>query len=153
MHDSHLTQNVCAESFYFFLFCWDLVDDLCFLLQASDTISVSSNPQGLVQVVKSPRQRLPSGSQALIKWAGEHGYNPITSYTNTPVANHFSIQLREPGTIDSPTDVDLTRRTSQTGNWQREIERVFGWNSVSTKYYFNSVIVYLYSYFSGNLIK
>ncbi|CAG05637.1 unnamed protein product [Tetraodon nigroviridis] len=67
------------------------------VIVASDTISVSSNPEGLVQVVKFPRQRLPSGSQALIKWAEEHGYKPITSYTNTPVANHFSIQLREPG--------------------------------------------------------
>lgn len=110
----------------FFIFCWDFVDDFCFLLQASDTISVSSNPQEMVQVVKSPRQSLPSGSQALIMWAANNGYNPITSYTNTPVANHFSVQLREPGAIDSTTDVNLTIRTSQTGNWQREIEIVFG---------------------------
>lgn len=87
---------------------WDFVDDLCFLLQASDTISVSSNPEGLMQVVKSPRQRLVSGSQALIKWAAEHGYNPITSYTNTPVANHFSIRLREPGKMNSTTDFSNT---------------------------------------------
>lgn len=76
------------------------------LLQASDTISVSSDPEGLVQVGKYPRQRLPSGSQALIKWAEEHGYNPITSYTNTPVANRFSIQLREPGKVNSTTDLN-----------------------------------------------
>lgn len=64
------------------------------LEQASDSISISS---GSVQVTKSPRQNLPSGSQDLIKWAGEHSYGPVTSYTNTPVANHFHVRLREPG--------------------------------------------------------
>lgn len=63
-----------------------------------------------MQVEKSPRQRLPSGSQALIMWAEERGYNPITSYTNTPVANHFSIQLREPGKMNSTTDLNLTTK-------------------------------------------
>lgn len=69
------------------------------LPQASDTISVSSGSVGSVQVSKSPRQHLPSGPQALIKWAGDHGYGPVTSYTSTPVANHFSIGLREPGEL------------------------------------------------------
>ncbi|KAM9357953.1 transforming growth factor beta receptor type 3 [Symphorus nematophorus] len=67
---------------------------------ASDTVSVSSNTERLVQVSKSPKQHLPSGSQALIKWAGEHGYGPVTSYTSTPVANHFNIRLREPDVVD-----------------------------------------------------
>lgn len=67
--------------------------------QASDTISVSSGTVGSVQVSKSPRQHLPSGPQALIKWAEEHSYGPVTSYTSTPVANHFSIGLREPGEL------------------------------------------------------
>ncbi len=52
-----------------------------------------------MQVSKSPKQHLPSGSQALIKWAVEHGYSPVTSYTSTPVANHFNIRLREPGKL------------------------------------------------------
>ncbi|KAF1385965.1 hypothetical protein PFLUV_G00113240 [Perca fluviatilis] len=67
---------------------------------ASDTVSVSSSTERPMQVSKSPRQHLPSGSQALIKWAGEHGYSPVTSYTNTPVANHFNIRLREPDVVD-----------------------------------------------------
>lgn len=67
--------------------------------QASDTVSVSSNTERLVQVSKSPKQHLPSGAQALIMWAGEHGYSPVTSYTGTPVANHFNIRLREPGKL------------------------------------------------------
>lgn len=67
--------------------------------QASDTISVSSGSvgSGSVLVTKTPRQNLPSGSQDLIKWAEEHSYGPVTSYTNTPVANHFHVRLREPG--------------------------------------------------------
>lgn len=74
--------------------------------QASDTISLSSESDGLgsVQVRKSPRQNLPSGSQDLIKWAEEHNYGPVTSYTNTPVANHFHVRLREPGEqMEQPT--------------------------------------------------
>ncbi|XP_078115545.1 transforming growth factor beta receptor type 3 isoform X2 [Sander vitreus] len=67
---------------------------------ASDTVSFSSSTERPMQVSKSPRQHLPSGSQALIKWAAEHGYSPVTSYTNTPVANHFNIRLREPDVVD-----------------------------------------------------
>lgn len=73
------------------------------LEQASDTVSVSSGSvgsgSGSVQVTKSPRQDLPSGPQALIKWAGERGYGPVTSYTSTPVANHFHVRVREPGEL------------------------------------------------------
>ncbi|XP_070688172.1 transforming growth factor beta receptor type 3 [Pempheris klunzingeri] len=67
---------------------------------ASDTVSVSSNTERLMQASKSPKQHLPSGSQALIKWAGEHGYSRVTSYTSTPMANHFNIRLREPDVVD-----------------------------------------------------
>ncbi|XP_076736863.1 transforming growth factor beta receptor type 3 isoform X3 [Maylandia zebra] len=59
---------------------------------ASDTVTVGS--QALVS--KSPMQHLPSGPQALIQWASDRGHNPVTSYTSTPVANHFNIRLREP---------------------------------------------------------
>ncbi|XP_036970530.1 transforming growth factor beta receptor type 3 [Acanthopagrus latus] len=84
---------------------------------ASDTVSVSSNTERLVQVSKSPKQHLPSGSQALIKWAGEHGYSPVTSYTGTPVANHFNIRLREPDVVDPleskfPPELSILRNSS-----------------------------------------
>ncbi|XP_068599504.1 transforming growth factor beta receptor type 3 [Brachionichthys hirsutus] len=69
---------------------------------ASNTMSVSSNMEALVQISKAPRQHMPSGSQALIKWAGEHGYSPVTSYTSTLVANHFTLRLREPDVVDPP---------------------------------------------------
>ncbi|XP_074524470.1 transforming growth factor beta receptor type 3 [Halichoeres trimaculatus] len=67
---------------------------------ASDTVSFGSNMDRLMQVSKSPKQHLPSGPQALIKWAGDHGYGPVTSYTSTPMANHFTIRLREPDVVD-----------------------------------------------------
>uniref|UniRef100_A0A8C7VK77 Transforming growth factor, beta receptor III n=1 Tax=Oncorhynchus mykiss TaxID=8022 RepID=A0A8C7VK77_ONCMY len=63
----------------------------------SDTISLSPNTERLMEVSKTPKHHLPSGSQALIKWAEEHSYGPVTSYTHTPVANTFNLRLREPG--------------------------------------------------------
>ncbi|XP_061593518.1 transforming growth factor beta receptor type 3 [Cololabis saira] len=65
-------------------------------IHASDTVSVSSQ----MSVSKSQKQSLPSGSQALIKWAQEHGYSPVTSFTSTPLANHFNIRLRAPDVVD-----------------------------------------------------
>lgn len=84
---------------------------------ASDTVSLSSNTERLMQVSKSPKQHLPSGPQALIKWAGEHGYSPVTSYTSTPVANQFSIRFREPDVVDPldsmlPPELSILRDSS-----------------------------------------
>uniref|UniRef100_A0A3Q3DVL0 Transforming growth factor, beta receptor III n=1 Tax=Hippocampus comes TaxID=109280 RepID=A0A3Q3DVL0_HIPCM len=67
------------------------------LIVASDSISISSGTERLMQVSKSPKQRLPSGPQALIQWAEEHHYGPVTTYTNTPVANHFNVWLKPQG--------------------------------------------------------
>lgn len=69
-------------------------------LVASDTISVSSGTEKLMQVAKQPKQPLPLGSQNLIQWAEEHGYSPVTSYTSTAVANHFNLRLREADVVD-----------------------------------------------------
>ncbi|KAF7203862.1 transforming growth factor beta receptor type 3 isoform X1 [Nothobranchius furzeri] len=68
---------------------------------ASDTMSVNSH----MSVSQYPRQSLPSGPQALISWAQEHGYSPVTSYTNTPVATQFNIRLREPDAVARPDGV------------------------------------------------
>ncbi|XP_071782347.2 transforming growth factor beta receptor type 3 [Centroberyx gerrardi] len=83
----------------------------------SDTVSVSSNTERLMQVSKTPKQHLPSGSQALIKWAEEHGFSPVTSYTSTPVANHFILRLREPDVVDLleskfPPELSILRDSS-----------------------------------------
>uniref|UniRef100_A0A9J8CU57 Transforming growth factor, beta receptor III n=1 Tax=Cyprinus carpio carpio TaxID=630221 RepID=A0A9J8CU57_CYPCA len=61
----------------------------------SDTVSLSEDTERLMQVSKTVKQKLPAGSQALIQWAEENGFKPVTSYTNTPVANHFKLRLRE----------------------------------------------------------
>ncbi|XP_074492581.1 transforming growth factor beta receptor type 3 isoform X2 [Sebastes fasciatus] len=84
---------------------------------ASDTVSFSSTTERLMRVSKSPKQHLPSGSQALIKWAGENGYSPVTSYTSTPVANHFIVRLREPDVVDPlesmlPPELSILRDSS-----------------------------------------
>uniref|UniRef100_A0A8C2JCW3 Transforming growth factor, beta receptor III n=1 Tax=Cyprinus carpio TaxID=7962 RepID=A0A8C2JCW3_CYPCA len=66
----------------------------------SDTVSLSEDTEKLMQVSKTVKQKLPAGSQALIQWAEENGFKPVTSYTNTPVANHFKLRLREQGIMD-----------------------------------------------------
>ncbi|XP_041861533.1 transforming growth factor beta receptor type 3 isoform X2 [Melanotaenia boesemani] len=80
---------------------------------ASDTVSVNSQ----MSVSKSPKQHLPSGPQALISWAQERGYGPVTSYTNTAMANFFSIRLREPDVVDSlesklPPELSILRNSN-----------------------------------------
>ncbi|KAF3691305.1 Transforming growth factor beta receptor type 3 [Channa argus] len=84
---------------------------------ASDTVSVSSNTERLMQVSKSPKQHLPSGPQALVSWAEEHGYSPVTSYTSTLVANHFNIRIRKPDVVDPldsilPPELSILRNSS-----------------------------------------
>ncbi|XP_028817940.1 transforming growth factor beta receptor type 3 [Denticeps clupeoides] len=61
----------------------------------SDTVRASGKTEK-VKVTKLARVQLPSGPQALIQWAQEQGHAPVTSYTNTPVANLFHLRLREP---------------------------------------------------------
>ncbi|XP_015210713.2 transforming growth factor beta receptor type 3 isoform X1 [Lepisosteus oculatus] len=65
----------------------------------SETVSVGHEVESSMQVVKTARQSLPSGSQALIHWAEERGYRPVTSFTSTAMANHFSLRLREAGVV------------------------------------------------------
>lgn len=40
---------------------------------------------------------LPSSHESLIKWAYEHHYSPVVSYTKAPVANRFHLQLEDTG--------------------------------------------------------
>ncbi|XP_019207319.1 transforming growth factor beta receptor type 3 isoform X2 [Oreochromis niloticus] len=80
---------------------------------ASDTVTVGSQ----APVSKTPKQYLPSGPQALIQWASDIGHSPVTSYTSTPVANHFNIRLREPDVVESlesklPPELAILRDSS-----------------------------------------
>ncbi|XP_031641635.1 transforming growth factor beta receptor type 3 [Oncorhynchus kisutch] len=82
-----------------------------------DTISLSPNTERLMEVSRTPKHHLPSGSQALIKWAEDHGYGPVTTYTHTPVANTFNLRLREPDVVDPldsmfPPELSILRDTN-----------------------------------------
>ncbi|KAF5909406.1 transforming growth factor beta receptor type 3-like, partial [Clarias magur] len=61
----------------------------------SDSVSLNASTERLMQVTKAVKQKLPAGAQALIQWAEENNYNPVTSYTNTAVANIFHLRIRE----------------------------------------------------------
>ncbi|KAJ8418542.1 hypothetical protein AAFF_G00000410 [Aldrovandia affinis] len=66
----------------------------------SDSISLGPDTERQMLVSKTPKHHLPSGSQALIQWVEEQGYTPVTSFTSTPVANHFNLRLKEPDVVD-----------------------------------------------------
>ncbi|KAM7410569.1 hypothetical protein PAMA_001820 [Pampus argenteus] len=105
----------CAKSVNWVIKAHSVIGNL--YVVASDTVSVSSDTEKLMQVSKSTKQSLPSGSQALIKWAEERGYSPVTSYTSTPVANHFNVRLREPDVVDPlesmlPPELSILRDSS-----------------------------------------
>lgn len=68
---------------------------------ASDRVTVSSQ----MFEETSPSQHLPSGSQALIKWASDNGYSPVTSYTSTDRANLFNVRLREQDVVDQTDSI------------------------------------------------
>lgn len=86
--------------FISFLLCAYEVNMLSCFSQTSDTVSLSDDTERLMQVSKTVKQKLPAGSQALIQWAEENSFNPVTSYTNTPVANHFNLRVREQGKLN-----------------------------------------------------
>ncbi|KAJ8276969.1 hypothetical protein GJAV_G00069940 [Gymnothorax javanicus] len=73
----------------------------------SGSISLSPDTERLMQVSKTRKRRLPSGSQALIHWAEERGFSPVTSFTSASVANHFNLRLRGPGLMDSTFPPEL----------------------------------------------
>ncbi|MFT7819018.1 transforming growth factor beta receptor type 3 [Arapaima gigas] len=68
----------------------------------SNSMNVDYETERSMQVSKIYKNDLPQGSQDLIRWAEEHGYTPVTSFTSTPVANQFNLRLREP---EVPEDV------------------------------------------------
>jgi len=49
---------------------------------------------------KSIKPNIPSSHESLIKWAYEHNYSPVTSYTKAPVANRFHLQLEDTGKLE-----------------------------------------------------
>ncbi|KAG7488242.1 hypothetical protein MATL_G00032390 [Megalops atlanticus] len=111
--DGHLHRDLvlllkCEKSVNWVIKSHHIVGKLDIL--TSDSISLGYDTERLMRVSKTPKHLLPSGSQALIQWAEEHGYNPVTSFTNTPVANQFNLRLRAPDVadiLDSPFPQEL----------------------------------------------
>ncbi|KAF4079279.1 hypothetical protein AMELA_G00191150 [Ameiurus melas] len=66
----------------------------------SDSVSLNASTERLMQVSKAVKQKLPAGAQALILWAEENNYGPVTSYTSTTVANIFYLRVREAEMVD-----------------------------------------------------
>ncbi|KAG7326356.1 hypothetical protein KOW79_009757 [Hemibagrus wyckioides] len=82
----------------------------------SDSVSLNDSTERLMQVSKAVKQKLPAGAQALIQWAEENNYGPVTSYTNTAVANIFHLRVREAEVVNPlesmfPPELSILRNT------------------------------------------
>lgn len=61
----------------------------------SDSVRLNSSVERLMQVSKAVKQKLPAGASALIRWAEENSYSPVTSYTNAAAANIFTVSIQD----------------------------------------------------------
>ncbi|XP_062960934.1 transforming growth factor beta receptor type 3 isoform X2 [Cynocephalus volans] len=60
---------------------------------APNSIGFGKESERSMAMTKSIRDDIPSTQENLVKWALDHGYTPVTSYTVAPVANRFHIRL------------------------------------------------------------
>lgn len=68
-------------------------------LQTSNSIGFGKETERSMIMSKSVTPDIPSSHESLIKWAYEHKYSPVTSYTKAPVANRFHLQLEDTGKL------------------------------------------------------
>ncbi|XP_048457941.1 transforming growth factor beta receptor type 3 isoform X1 [Rhincodon typus] len=61
----------------------------------SDRDSINFNREASMTVVKKTSSDLTSTQIDLLRWAQEHGYSPVTSYTKASVANRVHLRLQE----------------------------------------------------------
>ncbi|KAM8805643.1 transforming growth factor beta receptor type 3 [Eudromia elegans] len=61
----------------------------------SNSIGFGKETERSMTMSKSIIPDIPSSHESLIKWANEHNYSPVTSYTKAPVANRFHLQLED----------------------------------------------------------
>ncbi|XP_013816829.2 transforming growth factor beta receptor type 3 isoform X2 [Apteryx mantelli] len=61
----------------------------------SNSIGFGKETERSMTMSKSVIPDIPSSHESLIKWAYEHNYSPVTSYTKAPVANRFHLQLED----------------------------------------------------------
>ncbi|TVK90590.1 Transforming growth factor beta receptor type 3 [Bagarius yarrelli] len=96
----------------------------------SDSVSLNASTERLMQVSKAVKQKLPTGAQALIQWAEENNYDPVTSYTNTAVANIFYLRAREAEVVDPlesmfPPELSILRNTDAQDHTRPDLPFLF----------------------------
>ncbi|MGH0162216.1 UNVERIFIED_CONTAM: hypothetical protein FKN15_053921 [Acipenser sinensis] len=82
----------CEKSVNWVIRAHGVIGKLDVLTSDSAGIDKHSRESALITTAKL---NLPSSAEALIKWVNDHGYGPVTTYTNAPVANRFHVRLEE----------------------------------------------------------
>ncbi|XP_074858334.1 transforming growth factor beta receptor type 3 isoform X2 [Carettochelys insculpta] len=62
---------------------------------APNSIGFGKEAERSMTMTKLVVPDIPSSHENLIKWAYDHGYSPVTSYTKAPVANRFHLQIED----------------------------------------------------------
>ncbi|MCJ8729636.1 hypothetical protein PDJAM_G00108750 [Pangasius djambal] len=96
----------------------------------SDSVSLNASTERLMQVSKAVKQKLPAGAQALIQWAEENNYGPVTSYTSTAVANIFHLRVRQAEVVDPfesmfPPELSILRNTDPREDTRPDLPFLF----------------------------
>uniref|UniRef100_A0A8C9FUC5 Transforming growth factor beta receptor 3 n=1 Tax=Pavo cristatus TaxID=9049 RepID=A0A8C9FUC5_PAVCR len=73
----------------------------------SNSIGFGKETERSMTMSKSVIPDIPSSHESLIKWAYEHKYSPVTSYTKAPVANRFHLQLEHTEEMNDEEDHSL----------------------------------------------
>ncbi|RXM99729.1 Transforming growth factor beta receptor type 3 [Acipenser ruthenus] len=82
----------CEKSVNWVIRAHGIIGKLDVLTSDSAGIDKHSRESALITTAKLD---LPSSAEALIKWVNDHGYGPVTTYTNAPVANRFDAKHRD----------------------------------------------------------
>ncbi|GAA6073590.1 transforming growth factor beta receptor type 3, partial [Tachysurus ichikawai] len=99
-------------------------------MSTSDSVSLNASTERLMQVSKAVKQKLPAGAQALIQWAEENNYSPVTSYTSTAVANIFYLRIREAEVVNPlesmfPPELSILRNTDPRDHTRPDLPFLF----------------------------
>ncbi|XP_009079790.1 PREDICTED: transforming growth factor beta receptor type 3 [Acanthisitta chloris] len=73
----------------------------------SNSIGFGKETERSMTMSKSVIPDIPSSHESLIKWAYEHNYSPVTSYTKASVANRFHLQLEDTEEMNDEEDHSL----------------------------------------------
>ncbi|MGH0177501.1 UNVERIFIED_CONTAM: hypothetical protein FKN15_001823 [Acipenser sinensis] len=136
----------CEKSVNWVIRAHGVIGKLDVLTSDSAGIDKHSRESALITTAKLD---LPSSAEALIKWVNDHGYGPVTTYTNAPVANRFHVRLEETvGLLGFQTLQDPTcKATENTTHYILETSLTgcdttpFPFPSGSRVVYINSIMI------------